>query len=67
MSPLNKEASQENYYLVNDLESLEQLLEKLEQETKICIDTETTHLHPMLAQLVGIGFAIAGVAVISLS
>ncbi|HEV3269090.1 MAG TPA: DNA polymerase I [Candidatus Rhabdochlamydia sp.] len=56
--PLNKEAPPENYYLVNDLESLEQLLKKLEQETKICIDTETTHLHPMLAQLVGIGFAI---------
>ncbi|VHO04755.1 DNA polymerase I [Candidatus Rhabdochlamydia sp. T3358] len=56
--PLDKETPQENYCLVNDLESLEQLLKKLEQETKICIDTETTHLHPMLAQLVGIGFAI---------
>ncbi|PWU15593.1 MAG: DNA polymerase I [Chlamydiae bacterium] len=56
--PLDTEISQENYCLVNDLESLEQLLIKLEQETKICIDTETTHLHPMLAQLVGIGFAI---------
>ncbi len=56
--PLDTEALQENYCLVNDLESLEQLLKKLEQETKICINTETTHLHPMLAQLVGIGFAI---------
>lgn len=56
--PLDKETPQENYCLVNDLESLEQLLKKLEQETKVCIDTETTHLHPMLAQLVGIGFAI---------
>ncbi len=52
------ESSQENYSLVNDLESLEQLLNKLEQEQKICIDTETTHLHPMLARLVGIGFAV---------
>lgn len=56
--PLNTEILQEHYSLVNDLESLEQLLKKLEQETRICIDTETTHLHPMLAQLVGIGFAI---------
>ncbi|KAG6559177.1 DNA polymerase I [Candidatus Rhabdochlamydia oedothoracis] len=56
--PLNTEASQENYSLVNDVESLEQLLKKLERETKICIDTEATHLHPMLAQLVGIGFAV---------
>ena len=56
---LNTEvSSQENYSLINDLESLEQLLKKLEKETKICIDTETTHLHPMLAQMVGIGFAI---------
>lgn len=56
--PLNTEVPQKNYSLVNDAEFLEQLLKKLEQETKICIDTETTHLHPMLAQLVGIGFAI---------
>lgn len=59
--PINNpclESSQENYSLVNDLESLEQLLQKLEQEQKICIDTETTHLHPMLARLVGIGFAV---------
>lgn len=52
------ESAQENYSLVNDLESLEQLLKTLEQEQKICIDTETTHLHPMLARLVGIGFAV---------
>lgn len=51
------ENSQENYSLVNDLESLEQLLKKLGQEPTICIDTETTHLQPMLARLVGIGFA----------
>lgn len=59
--PLNTtclESSQDNYSLVNDLESLEQLLKKLELELKICIDTETTHLHPMLARLVGIGFAV---------
>ncbi|MEK7339159.1 MAG: DNA polymerase I, partial [Verrucomicrobiota bacterium] len=56
--PLGTAVPEKNYCLVNDLESLEQLLKKLEQETKICIDTETTHLHPMLAQLVGIGFAI---------
>lgn len=56
--PFNIETPQKNYSLINDLESLEQLLKKLEQEKKICIDTEATHLHPMLAQLVGIGFAI---------
>ena len=56
--PLDIVALKKNYCLVNDLESLEQLLKKLEKETKICIDTETTHVHPMLAQLVGIGFGI---------
>ncbi|QZA58241.1 DNA polymerase I [Candidatus Rhabdochlamydia porcellionis] len=56
--PLNTKTPQKNYSLVNDAESLERLLKKLEQETKIYIDTETTHLHPILAQLVGIGFAI---------
>ncbi|MDR2539089.1 MAG: DNA polymerase I [Chlamydiales bacterium] len=56
--PLNAKASQKNYSLVNDVESLEQLLKKLEKETNICIDTEATHVHPMLAQMVGIGFAI---------
>lgn len=55
---ITKVPPQENYALINDVESLEQLLNKLEKEAKICIDTETTHVHPMLAQMLGIGFAV---------
>lgn len=53
-----KPTQETNYSLVNDVESLDKLFKQLEQESKICIDTETTHLHPMLARLVGIGFAL---------
>ncbi|MBS0615131.1 MAG: DNA polymerase I [Verrucomicrobia bacterium] len=42
------------YTLVEDINAL---VAELEQETDICIDTETTSLHPLQAQLVGIGFS----------
>ncbi|MCX7119075.1 MAG: DNA polymerase I, partial [Legionellales bacterium] len=35
-------------------------LQALEQATLICIDTETTHLEPMLAELVGIAIQVEG-------
>lgn len=53
-----KSFQETNYSLINDDESLEKLLKQLEQELQICVDTETTHLHPMLARLVGIGFSV---------
>ena len=35
-------------------------LQALDQATLICIDTETTHLEPMLAELVGIAIQVEG-------
>jgi DNA polymerase-1 len=55
-----KEAElQEDYRLVNSEESLQSLLTELERVDEICFDTETTHIHPMRAKLVGVGFATA--------
>ena len=47
-----------DYYLVNDSNCLDKLMERLAGEPEICLDVETTHLRPMLAELVGIGFAL---------
>ncbi len=44
-----------NYQLVNDEASFNDLLEKLRTLQEICIDTETTSLNKMDAELVGIG------------
>lgn len=46
------------YHLVDDEEALLKLAFELSMQKQVCIDTETTHIRPMLAQLVGIGFAI---------
>lgn len=45
-----------SYHLVDDLTELEELVEKLKQEKEVCLDTETTDIRPMRAELVGIGF-----------
>lgn len=51
------------YHLVDDLKSLETLIEKLQGAEEICFDIESTHLRPMLAEIVGVGFCIqTGVA-----
>jgi DNA polymerase-1 len=47
-----------NYQLINDTASLQQLIEQLRSEKEVCLDVETTSLRPMLAELVGIGFAV---------
>lgn len=47
-----------SYQLVDDLESLKELVELLSQQQEICIDTETTSLSPMRAELVGIGLGL---------
>ena len=47
-----------DYNLVDDEESFQALLTFLSQQKEICFDTETTHLKPLLAELVGIGFCI---------
>lgn len=53
-----KKAPQGKYHIVDTIEDLEKLVEKLLKENELCIDTETTHLRPMQAQLVGVGFGI---------
>jgi DNA polymerase I len=49
----------EEYSLVDEEELFDDLMQKLGREKEICLDTETTDLHPMKAELVGIGFASA--------
>ncbi|MCX8112267.1 MAG: DNA polymerase I [Bacteroidia bacterium] len=43
-----------NYHLLSTPEELERFLLNLPPEAPIAIDTETTHLHPMHAELVGL-------------
>ncbi len=47
--------SEVSYQLVDDLKSLQELIHLLAQQTAICVDTETTSVHPIRAELVGIG------------
>lgn len=44
------------YSLVDDEEGLNNLISLLNKQKEICFDTETTALHPMEAELVGVGF-----------
>jgi DNA polymerase I len=46
---------QYNAILVDDEAQLKQLLSRLGEEKEICVDTETTSVHWMLADIVGIG------------
>ncbi|HEY5235684.1 MAG TPA: DNA polymerase, partial [Rhabdochlamydiaceae bacterium] len=59
-APQTKHAKDDktDYYLVNDSDSLDKLMERLAGEKEICLDVETTSVRPMLAELVGIGFAL---------
>ena len=52
-----RHTEQHHYTLVNDLASFEALMIALAKHKELSIDTETTSVHPMLAELVGIGFA----------
>ena len=47
-----------NYHLVNTEESMEQLVKTLTDADIVCFDTETTSTEPMLAELVGLSFAV---------
>ncbi len=46
---------QVSYQLINDEFSLAGLIDSLASEKEICVDTETTSVKPMSAQLVGLG------------
>jgi len=47
-----------SYALVDEEDALDQLVEALAKEKEVCFDTETTHWHPLKAELVGIGFCV---------
>ncbi|NGX36656.1 MAG: hypothetical protein K1000chlam1_01508, partial [Candidatus Anoxychlamydiales bacterium] len=47
-----------DYQLIDNEKALDQLIEKLELEKQIAIDTETTGLDHLSSRLVGIGFSI---------
>lgn len=49
------DASEVTYTLINDEKELIKLIEKLSKCKELCIDTETTSIQPMEAELVGIG------------
>lgn len=47
-----------DYHLIDTEVELQRLLERLSKEKEVGIDTETTDISPLLAHLVGIGFAV---------
>lgn len=56
---ISKTTSEELHYeLIDTKESFLNLINTLSNSSEIAIDTETTDLHPMKAELVGIGFCI---------
>ncbi len=61
-SPAEKKQAQKqeklSYQLVDTEKELETLLSYLDSQKEICLDTETTDVHPFTANLVGIGFCV---------
>ncbi len=55
--PVPSTAEKANYHLVDTPEKLADLVEKLEQQTLISVDTETTSVMPRCAEIVGYSFA----------
>jgi DNA polymerase-1 len=51
-------ASGEVYHLLDEEEELKAFFHRLNRESSVAIDTETSELSPMDAQLVGIGFCL---------
>ena len=47
-----------SYHLVNTNEAIAQLVKTLTVADVVCFDTETTSIEPMLAELVGLSFAV---------
>lgn len=52
------EKEEVSYNLVDDEETLEQLIQYLSSQKEICIDTETTDLSVLKASLVGVGLGV---------
>src|SRR3954469_4755516 len=56
-APTPTTAEKGNYLLVNTPEALADLVEQLKKQALISIDTETTHVQPRCAEIVGYSFA----------
>ncbi|MBI2811746.1 MAG: DNA polymerase I, partial [Candidatus Melainabacteria bacterium] len=56
---VKEEYGQVQYHLIEEESELEQLIARLQKEKELCLDTETTHIRPMLASVVGIGLAVS--------
>ncbi|MCH9617203.1 MAG: DNA polymerase I [Chlamydiia bacterium] len=54
-SKVKEDAEDVCYTLINDIRSLKGVVQSLLKEKSLCIDTETTGLNTMTAELVGIG------------
>jgi len=46
-----------DYRVINTLEGLEEFASELERQPRFCLDTETTGIDPLRAELVGLAFA----------
>jgi len=46
-----------NYHLVDSEEEMKALNDKICAQSSVCFDTETTHIDPLLCELVGLSFA----------
>jgi len=57
-TPVEKIEDKVSYHLVNDEASLNNLISFLSTQSEICLDTETTDIHPYRAELVGIGLGV---------
>lgn len=47
-----------SYHLVNSDEAIDRLVKVLKDSAVVCFDTETTSTEPMMAELVGLSFAV---------
>ena len=50
-------ANMHNYHKIKGAEQIRELVEYLQMQSEVCFDTETTHLDPMKAELVGLSFS----------
>lgn len=50
-------ANVHNYHKIKGAEQVRELVEYLQMQSEVCFDTETTHLDPMKAELVGLSFS----------
>jgi DNA polymerase I len=56
--PKQSDLSKKHYQAILDMNSLTDLVARLEKASLIAVDTETTSTNPMLAEMVGLSFSI---------